>query len=74
MMNMIKRVTVLFLMAVLLLTGLAFAEDGEAVTEKDGWHFDAKGFLTGEGFPSGSGSPALTSTWRFISTVSCRQN
>lgn len=51
MMNMIKRVTVLFLMAVLLLTGLAFAEDGEAVTEKDGWHFDAKGFLTGEDNP-----------------------
>lgn len=51
MMNMIKRVTGLFLMAVLLLTGLAFAEDGEAVTEKDGWHFDAKGFLTGEDNP-----------------------
>ncbi len=51
MMNMIKRVTSLFLMAVLLLTGLAFAEDGEAVTEKDGWHFDAKGFLTGEDNP-----------------------
>lgn len=51
MMNMIKRLTALFLMAVLLLTGLAFAEDGEAVTEKDGWHFDAKGFLTGEDNP-----------------------
>ena len=51
MMNMIKRVTALFLMAVLLLTGLAFAEDGEAVTEKDGWHFDAKGFLTEEDNP-----------------------
>lgn len=51
MMNMIKRATSLFLMAVLLLTGLAFAEDGEAVTEKNGWHFDAKGFLTGEDNP-----------------------
>ena len=47
-MNMIKRLTALLAALVLLLTGLAFAEDGEAVTEKDGWHFDAKGFLTGE--------------------------
>ena len=33
-MNMIKRLTALLLMMALLLTGLAFAEDGEAVTEK----------------------------------------
>ena len=51
MMSMIKRLTALLLMTALLLTGLAFAEDGEAVTEKDGWHFDAKGFLTGEDNP-----------------------
>ena len=51
MMSMIKRLTALLLMTALLLTGLAFAEDGEVVTEKDGWHFDAKGFLTGEDNP-----------------------
>ena len=51
MMSMIKRLTALLLMTALLLTGLAFAEDGEAVTEKDGWHFDTKGFLTGEDNP-----------------------
>ena len=50
-MNMIKRLTALLAALVLLLTGLAFAEDGEAVTEKDGWHFDAKGFLAGEDNP-----------------------
>ena len=45
--NMIKRLTALALALVLLLPGLSLAEEG-TVTEKDGWHFDAKGFLTGE--------------------------
>lgn len=51
MMNMIKRLTALLLAAMLLLTGFAFAEDGGTLTEKDGWHFDSKGFLAGEDNP-----------------------
>ena len=47
--NKIKRLTALALALalVLLLPCLSLAEEG-TVTEKDGWHFDAKGFLTGE--------------------------
>ena len=47
--EMIKWTTVLILSLMLLLTGAfpALAE-GEEETEKDGWHFDAKGFLTGD--------------------------
>ena len=59
----IKRLAALLLALALLLPGLSFAEEkpeteeyeetetaaaAEAVTEKDGWHFTAKGFLTGE--------------------------
>ena len=59
----IKRLAALLLALALLLLGLSFAEEepeteeyeetetaaaAEAVTEKDGWHFTAKGFLTGE--------------------------
>ena len=44
--NMTKYFAALLLALTLLLPGFASAED--AVTEKDGWHFDAKGFLTGE--------------------------
>ena len=46
MMKMIKRLAALVL-ALLLLYGTAAAD-----TEKDGYHFDDKGFLTGEGNPS----------------------
>ena len=53
--DMIKRLLVLLLALLLLVPGLSAgegtAEDTEAngtVTEKDGFHFDAKGFLTGE--------------------------
>ena len=38
----------LLLALALLLPGTVTAEDGGAVTEKDGWHFDEKGFLTGD--------------------------
>ena len=62
MMNMKKRFTAMMLALLILLSGTAAAEEliieetdgeeaaaaGEAVTEKDGWHFDARGFLTGE--------------------------
>ena len=63
MMKMIKRLTALFLALLLLLPGLSLAEDdleveeyseteaestAGTVTEKDGWHFDEKGFLTGD--------------------------
>ena len=41
-----KRFVAFLLVLMFLLPGLSLAE--EAVTEKDGWHFDAKGFLTGE--------------------------
>ena len=48
---MIKRLAAAVL-ALALLSGFCLAEgdaSGEAaVTEKDGWHFDAKGFLTGD--------------------------
>ena len=43
-----KRLVILLLAAALLLPVFSLAEDGESVTEKDGWHFDEKGFLTGE--------------------------
>ena len=46
--NNMKRLAALLLALLLLLPCPVCAEDGEAVTEKDGWHFDAKGFLTGE--------------------------
>ncbi len=49
--NMIKRLAALTLALLLLISGLALAEEDEAVTEKDGWHFSAKGFLTGEDNP-----------------------
>ena len=45
--NNMKRLAALIL-ALLLLPCPAYPEDGETVTEKDGWHFDAKGFLTGD--------------------------
>ena len=59
MMNMLKRLTALILAEMLLLTCMAVAEDepdtqneeapaDAAVTEKDGWHFTAEGFLTGD--------------------------
>ena len=51
----IKRLLVLLLALLLLIPGLSAGEGtaeeteaDEAVTEKDGFHFDAKGFLTGE--------------------------
>ena len=46
MMNMIKRAAILCLAMLLLLPCFVRAEDG--MTEKDGWHFDEKGFLTGD--------------------------
>ena len=45
--NTKKRLCAALLALMFLLPGLCAAEDG-AVTEKDGWHFDAAGFLTGE--------------------------
>ena len=50
MLNRIRRLAALGLALLLLLPGLSLAE-GEAVTEKDGWHFDEKGFLAGEDNP-----------------------
>ena len=47
-MRRMKRLTVLAL-ALLLLAGSCLAE--ETVTETDGWHFDARGFLTGDDNP-----------------------
>ena len=57
-MKTMKRLLALLLALLLLLPGFSAAEDIEieeeteaedaAVTEKDGWHFNAKGFLTGE--------------------------
>ncbi len=44
--NMMKHSAALLLALLLLLPVFARAED--AVTEKDGWHFDEKGFLTGD--------------------------
>ena len=46
-MNMMKRLLALTLVMLLLLPGLSGAEG----TEKDGWHFDEKGFLTGDDNP-----------------------
>ena len=46
-MNMMKRLLALTLTLLLLLPGLSGAES----TEKDGWHFDEKGFLTGDDNP-----------------------
>ena len=58
--NTMKRLAALLLAALLLLPGLCAAEDtdleeeietgeeAEALTEKDGWHFNAAGFLAGE--------------------------
>ena len=51
MMKMMKRLAAMILVLVLLLPGAVSAESDEAVTEKDGWHFDAKGFLTGDDNP-----------------------
>lgn len=51
MMKLMKKPAALILAMVLLLSGCAFAESDEAVTEKDGWYFDAKGFLAGEDNP-----------------------
>ena len=47
-MNMMKRLLALTLTLLLLLPSLSGAEG----TEKDGWHFDEKGFLTGSLFRS----------------------
>ena len=44
--SMIRRLAAAFLALALLLSATASAEG--TVTEKDGWHFDEKGFLTGE--------------------------
>ena len=49
-MNQTKRLTVLVLALLVLLPCFSLAEDG-TVTEKDGWHFDEKGFLAGEDNP-----------------------
>ena len=46
--NNLKRMAVLLLALLLLPSCLVYAEDGGTVTEKDGWHFDTKGFLTGD--------------------------
>ena len=46
-MKMMKKLTSLLMVLLLLLPGLSLAEE----TEKDGWHFDEKGFLTGEDNP-----------------------
>ena len=46
-MKMMKRLLALTLTLLLLLPGLSGAEG----TEKDGWHFDEKGFLTGDDNP-----------------------
>ena len=43
----VKRLAAL-LLTLLTLPCLVRAESGETVTEKDGWHFDGKGFLTGD--------------------------
>ena len=48
MMNRIQRLAALLTLLAFLLPGTVLAEDGGTVTEKDGWHFDGKGFLTGE--------------------------
>ena len=45
----LRRGAALLLALLMLLPGVSPAE--EAVTEKDGWHFDSRGFLTGEGNP-----------------------
>ena len=42
-----RKILVLLLAAALLFSA-AYAEENGAVTEKDGWHFDENGFLTGE--------------------------
>ena len=44
--NIFRQTAALLLALLLLLPGLSSAEG--AVTEKDGWHFDEKGFLTGK--------------------------
>ena len=44
--NILRKTAALLLALLLLLPGLS-AADG-TVTEKDGWHFDEKGFLTGK--------------------------
>ena len=49
-MNQTKRLTALALVLLLLLPCFSLAEGG-TVTEKDGWHFDEKGFLAGEDPP-----------------------
>ena len=46
--EMMKRLAALALLLALLLPCAVTAEETTAVTEKDGWHFDADGFLTGE--------------------------
>ena len=46
-MKMMKKLTSLLMVLLLLLPGFSLAEE----TEKDGWHFDEKGFLTGEDNP-----------------------
>ena len=51
MMKMMKRLAAMLLATVMMLPGAVFAEDSGTVTEKDGWHFDGKGFLTGDDNP-----------------------
>ena len=46
-MKMMKKLTSLLMVLLLLLPGFSLAEE----TEKDGWHFDEKGFLTGKDNP-----------------------
>lgn len=46
--KMKKRLTALLLLLTFLLPCAAFAEEPAAGTAKDGWHFDDRGFLTGE--------------------------
>ncbi len=49
-MKLCKRLASMILALLFLLPGLSGAEGG-TVTEKDGWHFDEKGFLAGEDNP-----------------------
>ena len=55
--RMMIRRAVSLLLALLLIPGLVLSEEAaeaglpEEGTEKDGWHFDSRGFLTGDDNP-----------------------